>query len=104
VRELQNFIERTVILSTGTFQPPMAELERKAPRGVATLDEAERQHIVKVLNETQWIIGGPHGAAAKLGLKRTTLISKMERLGISRPAQSSKDGRSGTATDRRKIA
>jgi formate hydrogenlyase transcriptional activator len=72
VRELQNFIERTVILSTGTFQPPMAELERNAPRGVGTLDEAERQHIVKVLNETQWIIGGPHGAAVKLGLKRTT--------------------------------
>jgi formate hydrogenlyase transcriptional activator len=86
VRELQNFIERTVILSTGTFQPPMAELERNAPRGVGTLDEAERQHIVKVLNETQWIIGGPHGAAVKLGLKRTTLLSKMERLGISRPA------------------
>jgi len=86
VRELQNFIERTMILSTGTLlRPPLAEIERKISKAtMGTLENAERKHILKVLEETQWVIAGTHGAASQLGLKRTTLLSKMERLGISR--------------------
>ncbi len=95
VRELQNFIERSVILSTGkVLRPPLAELKQSAadsgafgqsaaPKTV-TLKDAEREHIVQALAETNWVIGGPKGAAARLGLQRTTLISKMQRLGISR--------------------
>jgi formate hydrogenlyase transcriptional activator len=85
IRELQNFIERSVILSAGSlFDPPLAELERSATALAGTLDDAERQHILKVLEQTGWVIGGARGAASMLGLKRTTLISKMERLHISR--------------------
>jgi formate hydrogenlyase transcriptional activator len=85
IRELQNFIERTMILSSdGVLRPPLAELHQKSNRVSGTLDEAERQHIVRVLEETGWVIGGKEGAAEKLGLKRTTLLSKMERLGIAR--------------------
>ena len=95
VRELQNFIERAVILSTGkVLRPPLAELkqsvadpgafgESNVPKTV-TLKDAEREHIVQALAETNWVIGGPKGAAARLGLQRTTLISKMQRLGILR--------------------
>jgi formate hydrogenlyase transcriptional activator len=95
VRELQNFIERAVILSTGKIlRPPLAELKQfaadlgafgqtTAPKSV-TLKDAEREHIVQALAETNWVIGGPKGAAARLGLQRTTLVSKMQRLGISR--------------------
>lgn len=94
VRELQNFVERAVILSPGkVLRPPLAELEEfpapdpQAP-GVSsksvTLKDAEREHILQALAETNWVIGGTRGAAARLGLKRTTLISKMERLAISR--------------------
>jgi DNA-binding NtrC family response regulator len=89
VRELQNFVERTLILSSETLlRPPLAELQRNITKtAVSTLEDAERRHILTVLDETSWVIGGPHGAASRLGLKRTTLLSKMERLGISRPAQ-----------------
>ncbi len=95
VRELQNFIERAVILSPGkVLRPPLAELQQSldgldapgqwaAPRAL-TLKDAERDHIFQALAETNWVVGGPKGAAARLGLKRTTLLSKMERLGISR--------------------
>jgi formate hydrogenlyase transcriptional activator len=95
VRELQNFIERAVILSTGkVLRPPLAELkepadrldasrESAAPKAI-TLKDAEREHIIQALAETHWVIGGPKGAAARLGLQRTTLISKMQRVGISR--------------------
>jgi DNA-binding NtrC family response regulator len=88
IRELQNFIERTMILSSDTLlRPPLAELELKSEKTpVTTLDDAERRHILNALRDTQWVIGGTHGAAAKLGLKRTTLLSKMDRLGISRRA------------------
>jgi DNA-binding NtrC family response regulator len=90
IRELQNFIERAVILSSGVvLRPPLAELQQKVnnPAGApGTLDQAEREHILKVLEQTKWVIGGPRGAALRLGLKRTTLLSKMERLGISRHA------------------
>jgi formate hydrogenlyase transcriptional activator len=79
-----------VILSGGmVLRPPLDELQHKAnhPAGApGTLDQAERDHILKVLEQTQWVIGGPRGAALRLGLKRTTLLSKMERLGIARPA------------------
>jgi DNA-binding NtrC family response regulator len=90
VRELQHFIERAVILSTDTvLRPPLAELQRKSEKSAAaadTLEETDRRHILRILGETKWVIGGPLGAAARLGLKRTTLLSKMERLGIARRA------------------
>lgn len=89
VRELENFIERAVILSAGTeLFVPVAELKRPSipsNGSVVTLEEAERDHILKALREANWTIGGPAGAAAKLGMKRTTLQSKMQKLGISRP-------------------
>jgi formate hydrogenlyase transcriptional activator len=85
IRELQNFIERTMILSSdGVLRPPLAELHQNAARATDALDETERQHILRVLEQTGWVIGGREGAAERLGLKRTTLLSKMERLGISR--------------------
>ena len=91
IRELQNFIERSVILSTGmVLSAPLSDLEERIEKVAAqetainTLDEAERHHILRALDETKWVIGGPSGAASRLGLKRTTLLSKMERLGISR--------------------
>ena len=91
IRELQNFIERTMILSTDTqLRPPLAELEQEVEDGAArvtTLDDAERHHILRALEETHWVIGGAKGAAARLGVKRTTLVSKMERLGIARPPE-----------------
>jgi transcriptional regulator of acetoin/glycerol metabolism len=89
VRELQNFIERAVILSPGTVLcAPLDCLtspDQLGPSEPMTLEEAECDHILKTLGETNWVIGGPKGAAERLGLKRTTLISKMRRLGLSRP-------------------
>jgi formate hydrogenlyase transcriptional activator len=91
VRELENFIERAVILTHGPdLFVSLAELMR-APghatnSGTTTLEQAEREHILKALRESEWTIGGPAGAAAKLGMKRTTLQSKMQKLGISRPS------------------
>jgi formate hydrogenlyase transcriptional activator len=77
VRELENFIERAVILSPGpVLQPPLVELEQ-APREqnskLSTLEETEREHILRALRASNWVMAGPHGAAAKLGMKRTTL-------------------------------
>jgi formate hydrogenlyase transcriptional activator len=94
VRELENFIERAVILSRGTeLQLPLAELKQrtKAPvtvssNGLETLEHAEREHIMRALGESRWVIGGPRGAAARLGMKRTTLQSRMRKLGIDRPS------------------
>jgi transcriptional regulator with GAF, ATPase, and Fis domain len=91
IRELQNFLERSVILSPGpALQAPLESLSfnrsRSAVPGAAlTLEEAETRHIIAALQEVNWVIGGPKGAAEKLGLKRTTLIAKMRRLGITRP-------------------
>jgi formate hydrogenlyase transcriptional activator len=93
VRELQNVIERAVILSKGrTLQIAVAELKppaapTTAPTAAAsvTLSDAERQHILLVLREANWVLGGPKGAAARLGMKRSTLHWKMKKLGISRP-------------------
>jgi formate hydrogenlyase transcriptional activator len=89
VRELQNFVERSVILSVGTvLRPPLQELKASAKNAagkVRTLAEAEREVIHDALRSTDWVIGGENGAAVRLGVKRTTLLYKMRRLGIFRP-------------------
>jgi formate hydrogenlyase transcriptional activator len=89
IRELQNLIERAVILSNDGVLPNPLPLVRApvvtAPQGTTTLRDSEHTLILKTLEEVGWVIGGPKGAATKLGLKRTTLIHKMHKLGISRP-------------------
>ena len=92
VRELQNVIERAVILSPGpSLQVPPGDLQPAATQAAApapatvTLADAEREHILGALRETGWVVGGPKGAAARLGMKRSTLFKKMQKLGISRP-------------------
>jgi formate hydrogenlyase transcriptional activator len=88
VRELQNVIERAVILSQGTIlSVPRSEFESPSPprSAAVTLEDAERDHILRALDQTGWVIGGTQGAAARLGLKRTSLVSTMRRLGIVRP-------------------
>ncbi len=101
VRELQNFVERAVILSPGTTLrapleslswseqlspvPPMTPSEQLSPARPMTLEEAEYDHILRTLKETNWVIGGPRGAAEKLGLRRTTLHGRIRKLGLSRP-------------------
>ncbi len=86
IRQLQNFVEHGVIVSRGTvFQPALNQLrsrQQAAGKPSRTLEEATRQHILQVLEETRWVVGGNRGAAAKLGVARTTLLSKMRRLGI----------------------
>ena len=90
IRELSNLIERAVILSSGAvLQVPMSDLSPAAPTPAeptpdATLEHNEREHILRVLRETGGVIAGPNGAAARLGLKRTTLHFKMKKLGIRR--------------------
>ena len=97
---MQNVIERAVILSPA-LQVPLGDLEIKGQRSEVgrqtlgtddgsltsgrTLADAEREHILNVVRETGWVLGGPKGAAARLGMKRSTLRWKMKRLGISRP-------------------
>jgi formate hydrogenlyase transcriptional activator len=92
VRELQNSIERSVILSNdGILNGPLPEAIPTAQDGAkwakatapVTLEQAESSHILQTLQQTEGVIGGPNGAAARLGLPRTTLICKMKRLGIS---------------------
>ena len=99
IRELQNLIERAVILSNDGVLPN--PLPPAGTRGIAiasatpvtTLRASEHTLILRTLEEVSWVIGGPKGAAAKLGLKRTTLIHKMQKLGISRPVlQNGQDG------------
>jgi formate hydrogenlyase transcriptional activator len=96
VRELQNFIERSVILSTGAvLNGSLPELTDTPKSGaLITLEEAERSHILQILQRTEGVVGGPNGAAARLGLKRTTLISMMRRLGISPGKRSEAPARS----------
>jgi len=109
VRELENVVERAVILSQGPeLEVPLTELKIKpattvvaamapatvaapsepekkaASSGESTLESVERDHILHILEETRWVIAGPSGAAARLGVKRTTLQAKMRKLGISR--------------------
>jgi formate hydrogenlyase transcriptional activator len=93
IRELENFIERAVILSRGSsLTVPLSELRARRTvadgdsRTLSTLEDAEREHIRHALQQANWLVGGPTGAAAKLGMKRTTLQSKMAKLGIERPA------------------
>ena len=90
VRELQNFIERAVILTRGhTLHQPLTELKglaKKVPPPGRTLVESERIEILQALRDAKGVLGGPGGAAERLGLKRTTLFYKMRRLGISRPS------------------
>ncbi|MBV8673096.1 MAG: sigma 54-interacting transcriptional regulator, partial [Acidobacteriaceae bacterium] len=87
VRELQNFIERSVILSPGkVLRSPLSELKEcvaaLSGAGVCTLEEAEREHVIRALRESNWVIGGSNGAAARLGMKRTTLAYRIRKLKI----------------------
>jgi formate hydrogenlyase transcriptional activator len=94
VRELQNVIERAVILSSGKIlHPPLDELKQSAQKNrleqiadneLTKFEDAAREHIIQALAATNWVLGGPRGAGARLGLARSTLIGKMRRLGISR--------------------
>jgi formate hydrogenlyase transcriptional activator len=89
VRELENLMERSVILSdANVLRVPLSELRVEPESNVDltdhTLDKAERRHIIRILRETGGVLSGPHGAAKRLGLKRTTLQSKMQRLKIDR--------------------
>jgi formate hydrogenlyase transcriptional activator len=96
IRELQNLVERAVILSRDGVLPnplikrrtevlPPAQHRFPASPSSMTLEDSDRALIVETLEHAGWIVGGPRGAAAKLGLKRTTLLAKMRRLGIARP-------------------
>ena len=94
IRELQNLIERAVILSTGpTLDVPVDALNprrstavagAKGERGAETLEDADRRHIIAALERTNWVLAGPNGAAARLGVKRSTLQFRMRKLGIVR--------------------
>src|SRR5277367_2235850 len=98
VRELQNFIERAVILSPHTvLRAPIAELEPfSAHKGssmpMTGLDEVERDHILRALEASNWVVGGRNGAAERLGMKRTSLVYRMRKLRISRSAPSTRNG------------
>jgi transcriptional regulator with GAF, ATPase, and Fis domain len=85
VRELQNFIERSVIMSGGNVLNGSPSYLAAAPKTSApvTMEEAERSHIMRTLQQTDGVVGGPNGAADRLGMPRTTLIAKMKRLGIN---------------------
>jgi transcriptional regulator with GAF, ATPase, and Fis domain len=103
IRELQNLIERAVILSNDGVLPnplPATEPERRATisPGATTLRDSERTLIQHTLEGVGWVIGGPKGAAVKLGLKRTTLIHKMQKLGIARPGLQSSENVIGPAS------
>ena len=98
IRELQNLVERAVILSKdGVLPNPLpttAAMPVIVSMAATTLKESERSLILQTLEKVRWVIGGPKGAATKLGLKRTTLIHKMQKLGISRPSLQVQDGMS----------
>ncbi|HVQ14145.1 MAG TPA: helix-turn-helix domain-containing protein, partial [Vicinamibacterales bacterium] len=90
IRELQNLIERAVILSPGAVLdvPAVAAPRAHTHSGEAapeTLEQAERRHILSALTDSHWVLAGPHGAAARLGMKRSTLQFRMRKLGIARP-------------------
>jgi len=92
IRELQNFVERSVIMtSAGVLAPRFERLARSAGPQVAepvTLEDAERSHIRKILMQTKGVIDGANGAAARLGVPRSTLYYRMRKLGISRSIHS----------------
>src|SRR5260370_26621006 len=88
IRELQNFVERSVIMTQGkVLSPRIGELkllmQETASAPTQTLSDAERAHILGILKETKWVVGGRDGAAARLGLPRTPIISRIQKLGIS---------------------
>jgi formate hydrogenlyase transcriptional activator len=99
IRELQNFIERAVILSPhSVLRAPVAELEPfQAKRGsdvpISGLAEVERDHIVRALEASGWVVGGKNGAAARLGMRRTSLVYRMQKLGIKRQGLGGGSGR-----------
>jgi formate hydrogenlyase transcriptional activator len=90
IRELQNFVERAVILSPhSVLRAPVGELEPFQPRqqrnvSMSGLAEVEREHIVRALEASNWVVSGPNGAAERLGMKRTSLVYRMHKLGIKR--------------------
>jgi transcriptional regulator of acetoin/glycerol metabolism len=89
IRELQNFIERSVILTPGNVLCfPVARTPGRVDAEPTTLKAAERSHIRKILMQTNGAISGPNGAAAHLGLKRSTLYGRMQKLGIPLPTKS----------------
>ena len=96
IRELQNLVERAVILSRNGVLPNPLPTRGTQPvtvsTGAITLRESERSLILQTLEEVRWVVGGAKGAATKLGLKRTTLIHKMQKLGISRPSLQNQNG------------
>ena len=110
IRELQNLVERAVILSRDGVLPnplhkkqteltiPSLHRTRAFPSSMS-LEDSYRALIVETLEQAGWVVGGPNGAAAKLGLKRTTLLAKMRRLGISRPIREEGTGVPGVARD-----
>jgi len=106
IRELQNLIERAVILSNdGVLPNPLPAVGARgitiaSATPVITLRDSERTLILRTLEEVNWVIGGPKGAASQLGLKRTTLIHKMQKLGISRPVPQSGQDVMGQVMDR----
>jgi formate hydrogenlyase transcriptional activator len=91
IRELENVIERAVILSSGPIlKVPLEDLRGSIAPGQAngtheTLEEVEREHILAVMKQTKWVLAGPRGAAARLGMNRSTLQFRMKKLGIVRP-------------------
>jgi formate hydrogenlyase transcriptional activator len=110
IRELQNLVERAVILSReGVLQNPFHKNQTEVMiptlhrtrtfQSSTTLEESDRALIVETLEQAAWIVGGPLGAAAKLGLKRTTLLAKMGRLGISRPIHQERTDARGIAPE-----
>jgi formate hydrogenlyase transcriptional activator len=88
IRELENLIERAVIVSPGpVLRVPLGDLKlpsEPAPGEIVTLEAAEREHILKALEASNWVLAGPRGAAVRLGVKRTTLQSRMQKLGVVR--------------------
>ncbi len=94
IRELENVIERSVILSPGpVLRLSPRDLNSRVPPdqsadGYQTLEEVERNHILRTLKETRWILSGPSGAASRLGLNRSTLYFRMKKLGITRSVDS----------------
>jgi formate hydrogenlyase transcriptional activator len=90
VRELQNVVERSMVVSSGSvlsLSRPTEPRRAESSGATRTLAEAERDHILQALRTADWVLGGPHGAAVRLGVKRTTLLYKMRRLGIDRPPE-----------------
>jgi formate hydrogenlyase transcriptional activator len=99
VRELQNFVERAVILSPySVLRAPISELELFHPRqerdvAMSGLAEVEREHIVRALEASNWVVAGPNGAAERLGMKRTSLVYRMQKLGIRRSSTAPNESR-----------